>query len=268
MPVAYGYCRVSTEEQANSGLSIDCQKEACRRAFDNLLRDNPGLTWGDCYVDPAVSGTMKMLTRPAGGKLHERLEPGDFVVAAKLDRVFRDLEDCIVTNNLWIRTGVKPCYLDIPLPSDHEMFIPMVVNMGVFASIEVNRTRRRIKEAISQKRKRGEAISSNPPIGCEFYVGKNERGQFKKMIRPDQYALECVGYIMDLRSRGLSFRRIAAIFNKASFRAPQSPRWTENGVGKYHKYGRANSVSRNPGWKDLMTLEVPSGVAWKPPRNP
>ena len=55
----YGYCRVSTAEQANGGLSLD-------------------------FVEAGVSGSVPLADRPEGQRLLTSLQPGDVVIAASL----------------------------------------------------------------------------------------------------------------------------------------------------------------------------------------
>jgi len=82
-----GYCRVSTEEQADSRLGLDAQHDAIRRYAEMQGWEVEWLT------DAGVSG--KSLDRPALqtalGMLHRR-EAGALVVA-KLDRLSRSVAD-------------------------------------------------------------------------------------------------------------------------------------------------------------------------------
>jgi putative DNA-invertase from lambdoid prophage Rac len=68
----YGYCRVSTLKQANEGESLDVQ----RRQIEGYAH-------------------MHGLTCPIGGQLFAKLQRGDIVIAAKLDRLFRSALDAL-----------------------------------------------------------------------------------------------------------------------------------------------------------------------------
>ena len=78
----YGYCRVSTLKQANEGESLDVQ----RRQIEGyaLMHD---LTINEILVEEGVSGSIPVEERPVGGALFARLQKGDIVIAAKLDRM-------------------------------------------------------------------------------------------------------------------------------------------------------------------------------------
>lgn len=86
-----GYLRVSTEEQANSGLALDAQRDTIQRYADAHGWD---MVW---YVDEGLSA--KSLARPqlqaALTQLHalpKRRDVGG-IVGAKLDRLSRSVHD-------------------------------------------------------------------------------------------------------------------------------------------------------------------------------
>src|SRR4051794_12652014 len=91
MPAMIGYLRVSTEEQANSGLGLDAQRETIQRYADAHGWD---IIW---YVDEGLSA--KSLDRPqlqaALTRLHviPKRRDVDGIVVAKLDRLSRSVHD-------------------------------------------------------------------------------------------------------------------------------------------------------------------------------
>ena len=252
MSVAYGYCRVSDEKQVESGMSLDSQKEACEQAYHDLVKKVPGLKWGGNFVDPAVSGTIFIRTRPAGAALQARLRAGDYVIAAKLDRCFRNLEDTIVCNNFWIKTGIIPHYLDIKVSPDDPMFIPWVVMSGIFAHVEVNKIKQRVQEAVNKKRARGERISRRPPMGHKFYMGKNEKGHFKQMVQIDPYALTVSGYIVHMRKAArYSFAKIAQVLNERGVKGPNEKRWNSEIASRYYIWATEKNLTGDPSWQNM-----------------
>lgn len=86
-----GYLRVSTEEQANSGLGLDAQRDTIQRYADAHGWD---MVW---YVDEGLSA--KSLARPqlqaALARLHvlPKRRDVDGIVVAKLDRLSRSVHD-------------------------------------------------------------------------------------------------------------------------------------------------------------------------------
>src|ERR1700682_2211325 len=64
MRTAYGYIRVSTEEQADSGLGLEAQRQRIR----NYCKMK-GLGLGEIYEDPGLSGGKPLGSRQAGSQL-------------------------------------------------------------------------------------------------------------------------------------------------------------------------------------------------------
>ena len=88
----YGYCRVSSDEQAKHGTSLADQKKTITKMSLYLFDKEPD----GFYVDDGVSGTLDFDRRPDGKKLQNVLEPNDVVLVAKLDGTRKKLlESCI-----------------------------------------------------------------------------------------------------------------------------------------------------------------------------
>lgn len=89
MTTMIGYLRVSTEEQANSGLGLDAQRDTIQRYADAHGWD---IEW---YEDAGLSA--KSLDRPqlqaALTRLHSKKRDVDGIVVAKLDRLSRSVVD-------------------------------------------------------------------------------------------------------------------------------------------------------------------------------
>ena len=88
----FGYCRVSTAEQANGGLSLDQQKQQITGY--SMMK---GWEVAGFFIEAGVSGSVPLAGRPEGQRLLATLQPGDVVVAAKLDRAFRSAADALET---------------------------------------------------------------------------------------------------------------------------------------------------------------------------
>ena len=85
-----GYVRVSTDEQASEGVSLDAQSEKVL-AYAALY----GLDFCELHTDAGESG--KSLKRPGLSLALNRLDSGaiDGIVVAKLDRLTRSVADAM-----------------------------------------------------------------------------------------------------------------------------------------------------------------------------
>ena len=104
----YGYCRVSTLKQADEGESLDVQ----RRQIEGYAHMH-GLMLTEVLVEGGVSGSVPVEERPVGGALFAKLERGDIVIAAKLDRLFRSALDALKAVESLKGRGVKLHLLDL-----------------------------------------------------------------------------------------------------------------------------------------------------------
>jgi len=107
MKKAVCYIRVSTEEQARGGVSLDAQEERLR-AYCAMA----GLEIVELIREEGVSGAKPLATRPGGERLLELVRRYKCdVVAFKLDRLFRDAEDALHETKAWDAAGVALHYL-------------------------------------------------------------------------------------------------------------------------------------------------------------
>src|SRR6202046_4677203 len=86
----YGYARVSTIRQAEEGESLEVQ----RRQIDGYTQMQ-GLALDRVFVERGISGSRPLTDRPQGAALLAILRPGDAVITAKLDRMFRSALDAL-----------------------------------------------------------------------------------------------------------------------------------------------------------------------------
>ena len=91
---AVAYARVSSKRQAEEGVSLDAQVE--RLLFYAEFRGLE-LDAKDIYIDDGISAAIHLWSRPAGRKMRETIyqERVGHVLALKMDRLFRDVQDCL-----------------------------------------------------------------------------------------------------------------------------------------------------------------------------
>jgi DNA invertase Pin-like site-specific DNA recombinase len=96
------YTRVSTEEQASSGLGLMAQARACIE-LAGIAGVKPEDWDTECYGDDSVPGQYtdggvsawkkRLEDRPAGRALLEATKPGDTIIMSRIDRGFRSTID-------------------------------------------------------------------------------------------------------------------------------------------------------------------------------
>jgi len=165
----YGYTRVSTVEQAAGDRSSLVDQERQIRGIA-LLR---GEEVAKIFVDPGISGAKPLITRPAGGELIETVQPGDVVVVAKMDRLFRSAKDALVTAENWQKAGVRLIIANMgPDPvtesGPSRMFFVM---MAAMAEFERTLIRERCMEGRKARVAAGKSVGGLPPYGFSR-VGK------------------------------------------------------------------------------------------------
>src|SRR3989442_263462 len=107
-PKLYGYVRVSHQVQVEEGESMDVQQKKIE-GYAMIA----GVKVEHVFIERAVSGGKPFITRPMGKALHERVRPGDTIVAAKLDRMFRNTEDALKMVRMFQEQHVRLVLLDI-----------------------------------------------------------------------------------------------------------------------------------------------------------
>lgn len=162
----YAYTRVSTLAQATDGESLPVQGRQCEGWA--MMR---GESIADTYVERGVSGSISFRDRPAGAKLWERVRRGDVIVAAKLDRMFRDSLDALQCVEECKASGVSLVLLDLgtdPVTNGlSELFLTIV---AAFAKMERARIRERVQQSKADAKSRGRYLGGSAPFG--YVVGE------------------------------------------------------------------------------------------------
>jgi DNA invertase Pin-like site-specific DNA recombinase len=203
MPTAIAYIRVSTEEQANEGVSLAAQ-EAKIRAYCTLR----GLDLVEVVVDAGVSAWTPLADRAGGSRVQDmvRKRKADAVVALKLDRIFRNCSDCLAVTARWDKSGVALHLTDLggqAVDTRSAMGRFFLTVMAGAAELERNQVGERTAMAMQHKAAQGEFTGGDAPYG--FRVG--EDGTHLEAVAHEQAVVE---WARALRASGLSLRGVAA----------------------------------------------------------
>src|SRR5215510_7955676 len=103
MKDAICYIRVSSEEQADTGLGLEAQRQ--RIAAYCAMK---GLRLAEVFEDPGISGGKPLATRPAGSQLLAAVKIRKaIVIVAKLDRLFRSVADAVTVIADFDKKGIQ-----------------------------------------------------------------------------------------------------------------------------------------------------------------
>jgi len=197
---AIGYIRVSTEEQAKEGVSLDNQ-EAKIKAYC----DSQDWKLVKVFSDEGFSG--KDMKREGLEKLVSFLEADhvDVVVVYKTDRLTRKQRHLYqLLEDIFEKKGVGFKSVTEPFDTTTAMGKGFLGMLGVFAQLEGDLISERTREALAYKIKQGEYLGS-PPLGFEA---------LEKELKKNNDELEVVEEIFKLKKgRGknrLSLRQISS----------------------------------------------------------
>lgn len=159
------YVRVSTEEQAIHGLSIEAQAAA----LETWAKENSHRVVG-VYTDAGISARKPASKRPALQRLLEdvRAGKGDMVVFTKLDRWFRSVGQYYQVQDVLEKHGVSWRAIH----EDYETATAsgrLKVNIMLsVAQDEADRTSERIKAVFENKRAKNETLGGRLPKGYKL----------------------------------------------------------------------------------------------------
>lgn len=226
MKRAVCYVRVSTEEQASGGVSLDAQRESLR-AYCALRQ----LDIVELISDEGVSAGKSLHKRPGGGRLLELIKDKsvDAVVAYKLDRLFRKAAECLNVSEAWQNTGVDVHLVDLggqAIDTSSAMGKFFLTIMAGVAEMERNLIRERTQIAMQHKIRANEFTGVAP-----FGYKPDAQNLYIEASVEEQSALS---RMLELHTQGISIRRIATTL-EAEGHVPRGARWHATTVARMIK---------------------------------
>jgi DNA invertase Pin-like site-specific DNA recombinase len=217
------YLRVSTDEQVQSGLGLDAQRNAVK---DEAARRGWSVVW---EVDEGVSG--KLRNRPALDRALARLRAGEAqaLVVAKMDRLGRS----VIQASDVLETARRQKWDLIVLDLGMDLATPhgkaMAQMLAVFAELEREMISARTKAALGAAKARGTRLG-----------------------RPRQIDPALLIRIVAMHAAGSSHRQIAAVLTGERIPTPTGrDRWNPGSIGGY-----LASAALDPVEPTLSALEV------------
>lgn len=229
------YLRVSTEEQAEDGSSLESQEARCR-----ALCEARGVTVVDIYRDAGYSGGT--LQRPDLSALREAVKAGTIgvVVVYAVDRLSRSQRDTLNLLDEFEQAGAGLASASQPFDTTTPMGKAMIAMLAVFAELQRAEIRDRTRVALKRKAGRGEAVN-RLPLG----VKRNGKGYER-----DPASWPIVARILSERAIGATCATIAHNLNAEGVPTATSLRGERRGLvnpngGLWHAATIA-ALCRNP----------------------
>jgi DNA invertase Pin-like site-specific DNA recombinase len=176
------YGRVSTEEQALRGFSIEAQVDALK---EHCKKNNMKIV--DIYLDEGISGAKPPLKRPALNRLLEDVKAGkiDMILFTKLDRWFRSVKEYFKVQEILEDNKVewKTILEDYDTSSANGQ-MAITIFLAV-AQNERDRTAERIKVVLDHKRKNKEACFGGQAIPFGYTKEKDPNGVMRLVKDPE-----------------------------------------------------------------------------------
>ena len=214
-----GYVRVSTDKQAEQGVSLEAQ-EAKIRAMATVH----GTDLSEVIVDGGESA--KSLNRPGMTKLLAMVDASDVqvVIVAKLDRLTRSVKDLCELLERFERRGV--CLVSVAESLDTGSAAGrLVLNiMTAVSQWEREAIGERTRDALRHKRNQGQR-TGNIPYGSRL-AGDGEH------LEPDPVEQVALREIRRLRDEGTTLRGIAAALNHKALRTRRGTLWRLESVAR------------------------------------
>ena len=163
----FGYCRVSTSRQVSEGESLAVQERQIRGYAMQL-----GLEIDHIFVEKGVSGSVPLADRPEGKALLEKLEAGNTIITAKLDRMFRSAVDALGVLEDMKNRSVSLHMIDLGGDVTGNGISKLVFTiLSAVAEAERDRIRERISTVKADQKVRGRYLGGKVPFG--FAVGNS-----------------------------------------------------------------------------------------------
>lgn len=210
---AFGYLRVSTDGQADSGLGLEAQRAAVEAAAARL-----GLALADVFTDAGLSGSLEIEARPGLSAAVDALRRGDVLLCAKRDRIGRDLVGVALVERMVTRKGAR--IVSASGEGTENLDPGSVLQrqiIDVFAEFERRMISYRTKAALQAKRVRGERTGT-VPFG--FRLAADGR-----TLEPHPAEQEILSILRELHAHGFKSREIAEELNAQGFTTRRGSPW-------------------------------------------
>lgn len=165
----YGYCRRSRDRDGE-GVSLTAQERTIRGQAYAQGHDMDAVIF---YTEEGVSGRIPLMDRPEGGKLYKALQPGDTIIVAFFDRIFRDALDALQTLKYCQGLGVTLHIMDLGGDVLNSPFSKAIFTIiAALAQLRREEIAARTAWSKNDQKQRGRYLGGAVPFGYRLIDGE------------------------------------------------------------------------------------------------
>ena len=208
---AIGYIRVSTDKQADRGVSLEAQSEKVR-----AMAVVQGAELAEVIVDAGESA--KSLDRPGMARLLALVDAKavDVVIIAKLDRLTRSVKDLAELLERFTRRGVSLVSVAESLDTGTAAGRLVLNIMTAVSQWEREAIGERTRDAMSHKKANGERVGTIP-----FGFRMGEDG----LLAEDAAEQGVLARMRELKAAGRTVRETADELNRQGYTTRRGTAW-------------------------------------------
>lgn len=241
------YVRVSTEDQAREGFSIEAQlkrlRAYCKARGWEVVRE---------YIDDGYSG--REINRPAYQRMMEERDLWDIIVVLKMDRIHRNSKNFTMMMELLSEWGKEFNSMQESFDTTTAMgrFVMDIIQR--IAQLESEQIGERVKMGMAEKARNGQGyLGFGEPFGYKYRAGR--------LIINEEEAV-VVRQIFSMYLGGSSLQSIADSLNFERIPSKKGRTWSKQAIGRilrnplYCGYIRWDGIVRKGTHEPIVTEET------------
>ena len=230
---AYGYVRVSTDEQVDEGISLRAQRYRIK-----AYAQAHGLTLVRTYADEGITG--RTMDRPGLQKLIRLAKSSECetIIVYRLSRLSRRTRDLLfLIEDVFLNGCTRLISINEHIDTETAMGRFLLTIMGAMAQMERELIAERTKASLRFKQEQGQQLGS-APYGFRW----NTKGKLVQVAKE----MRVVRRIFKLRKQGMSYGKIAKALNESKVKTKRGGTWhpaTVRYIEMNKRYKRMLSLS-------------------------
>ncbi len=215
MEKVIGYARISSTAVKKGQIKVEGDNNSIEVQVKRIKEycQFKGLELVDILIDEDISGGTEFATRPAGTKALEYFDKDiKTIIVIKIDRIFRDTVDALLTSKRWNKQNIQMHFVDmggVSFNTRTALGKLVFTFMVAIAEYEKDITGERTHAVLNNKKETGKAYCGSL-LGFDNIDGKMVKNE-------EEY--EIIDLIFDHKSRGHSPAKIASMLNSNDYKA-------------------------------------------------